>query len=484
MKKKILALSLIISIFFTSICYAFLPAAFAITGALVYGGITVLDTYLGAAAIVWFCAGVGVYAYNKHNGQSTKATSSGDIKAEGKVTWVELGPNNTLPVKEADITARIPWDKLIAEFNKDKAAFKQKYPNLGSILEDGPDAYNYNMAMKPNVAVGSIVYSNGNFYRINQQTHSNVEASNNYPNGNVNVESNNSVLWFRREVLPSGNAKADRYNVTQIAAPPSTPTTPEKFKYRATGYETAESEVADQYKGDIDKLIKDLPNIVHFEDPITGEKAVPQAATQAQVNAALAAQRAAAQSQQAAQSAENAANNARAAAESARARADAAAVAAAANPGDAGLRQAADAAAAAADAAERAADAAEAARDKLSSDQAQRDADEAKEDSSSYNAPSDSGSAYGNGEEFDFGARLTQLMNELKGTGLFSLPSQILNNIPSGGSSSITFSGGRFGTHTYDFSSWGSILNTLKGILLAIFAIVWIRIVCLKGGSE
>lgn len=379
MKRKIIVLALILQLIWTSVAFAWLPAAFAITGALVYGGVTVLDTYIAAASIVWFCAGVGVYAYNKKHGQGTQVTSTGDIRASGKVTWVELGPNNTLPVKESDITAKISWDKLIAEFNKDKAAFKQKYPNLGSILEDSPDAYNYNMAMKANVPVNSIVYYNGKFYRVNQQTDSNVEHSNNYTIGNVNVEVNNTVLWFRREVLPSGNAKGDRYLVTQIAAPPSSPTTPEKFKYRATGYETAQSEAAAQYKGDIDQLIKDAPNIVHFEDPVTGQEAIPNAATQAQINAALAAQRAASQAQQAANSAQSAANNARAAADAARARADAAAAASAANPQDSALRQSAEAAAAAADAAERAADAADAALKKLQAEQAEREAKDEKE---------------------------------------------------------------------------------------------------------
>lgn len=381
MKQKIVIITASVILFGYSLAYAWLPAAYAVVTALTYGGVTVLETAIVDSILVHATIGVaGCLVYGLTQNGNAKVSQTGNVTRDSKVTWVELGPNNTLPVKEAAITAKIPWDKLIAEFQRDKTAFKSKYPQLGAILEDGPDAYNYNMAMKVNVAPGSIVYCNGKFYRINSQTNSNVESSNNYPNGNVHVEVNNNVLWFRREVLPSGNAKADRYLVTQIAAPPSSPTTPEKFQYRATGNEGSPSNAKPEIKVDIDQLIQDAPNIVHFEDPVTGEEAKPSHATQAQINTALAQQKVNDKNQQAKESADTAAQNARAAADAAAARSAAAAAAAAANPGDAALAQAAAAAAAAAEAAERAADAAESAAKKLEAEHAKDEAERAKQD--------------------------------------------------------------------------------------------------------
>lgn len=101
-----------------------------------------------------------------------------------------------------------------------------------------------------------------------------------------------------------------------------------------------------------------------------------------------------------------------------------------------------------------------------------------------YNPQGLSSTPYGSGQTVgDFGGRITQFVNDVKQTPLFSLPSSLLGNIPGGGSSTISFTAGRFGTHTYDFASWGSLLNTLKTIILIIFSAVAVRIVTLKGGG-
>lgn len=101
-----------------------------------------------------------------------------------------------------------------------------------------------------------------------------------------------------------------------------------------------------------------------------------------------------------------------------------------------------------------------------------------------YNPQGLSSTPYGSGQTVgDFGGRITQFVNDVKATPIFSMPSSLLGNIPGGGSSTITFSAGRWGTHTYDFSSWGSILDTLKALILIIFSAVAVRIVTLKGGG-
>lgn len=101
-----------------------------------------------------------------------------------------------------------------------------------------------------------------------------------------------------------------------------------------------------------------------------------------------------------------------------------------------------------------------------------------------YNSQGLSSTPYGSGQTVgDFGGRITQFVDDVKKTPLFSLPSSLLGNIPGGGSSTISFTAGRFGSHTYDFASWGSLLGTLKTIILIIFSAVGVKIVTLKGGG-
>lgn len=101
-----------------------------------------------------------------------------------------------------------------------------------------------------------------------------------------------------------------------------------------------------------------------------------------------------------------------------------------------------------------------------------------------YNPQGLSSTPYGSGNTVgDFGGRITRFIDDVKATPLFSLPSSLLSNIPGDGSSVISFNAGRYGTHTYDFASLGSLLNTLKVLILIIFSAVAVKIVTLKGGD-
>jgi len=94
-------------------------------------------------------------------------------------------------------------------------------------------------------------------------------------------------------------------------------------------------------------------------------------------------------------------------------------------------------------------------------------------------SPDAMGDAYTT-ETFDFGGRTNTFFDDLKNTALFSLPSRILSDIPDSSNSTMSFDGGVYGQHTYDFASLGSIYVTLRAILLTLFGYLSVRIVVLK----
>lgn len=101
-----------------------------------------------------------------------------------------------------------------------------------------------------------------------------------------------------------------------------------------------------------------------------------------------------------------------------------------------------------------------------------------------YTPAPTSSTAYGNPALIgDFGGRLNQFFTDLRATPLFSVAGNFLNSVPAGGSPIITFEAGSFGYHTYDFSSWGAILTTLRSLVLIIFSACGVKIVTLKGGG-
>jgi hypothetical protein len=83
----------------------------------------------------------------------------------------------------------------------------------------------------------------------------------------------------------------------------------------------------------------------------------------------------------------------------------------------------------------------------------------------------------------DFGAQWKTFTDNLKTKGLFALPGQFFASMPSGGSSVFSFSTPHWGTHSYDFASWGSVTTTLRAVFLIIFGWVAIRIVTKGGGG-
>jgi hypothetical protein len=101
-----------------------------------------------------------------------------------------------------------------------------------------------------------------------------------------------------------------------------------------------------------------------------------------------------------------------------------------------------------------------------------------------YNPKPWSNKPYGSDSEqttFDFGARLSKFFDDLKQTPIFSLPSSLLADIPGEGTSVITFEAGRFGRHSFDFASLGSVLVTMRVLTLCTFGALGIKIITRKG---
>lgn len=104
-------------------------------------------------------------------------------------------------------------------------------------------------------------------------------------------------------------------------------------------------------------------------------------------------------------------------------------------------------------------------------------------DSSAYSTPGES-SPYGDGSAFDVGQRFQTFVETVKSSALFSMAGGFAAGIPSGGESTYSFSGGRYGEHTFDFSRFSSVFTMIRALYLIMCSWVAIKIVTLKGGSQ
>lgn len=83
----------------------------------------------------------------------------------------------------------------------------------------------------------------------------------------------------------------------------------------------------------------------------------------------------------------------------------------------------------------------------------------------------------------DFAARWFTFASGVQSTGLFGLWGSAFGSPGSGGGSSYTFNAGSLGTHTYDFSSWGStVFGLLSGLIQITCGFVAVKIATVKGG--
>ena len=77
----------------------------------------------------------------------------------------------------------------------------------------------------------------------------------------------------------------------------------------------------------------------------------------------------------------------------------------------------------------------------------------------------------------DFSGRLNTFFSDMKSQPLLGFANNVIGSIPSSGTSSVSFSGGRFGTHTIDFSTFAGFFSMLHKILMIITIFVCVRII-------
>lgn len=93
--------------------------------------------------------------------------------------------------------------------------------------------------------------------------------------------------------------------------------------------------------------------------------------------------------------------------------------------------------------------------------------------------------SFGNysGSHFSFGNRFQSFFNSMRTTSVFSIPGQFVEAIPTGGSSTMSFNGGKFGTHTFDFASFSNVFIFIRSLFLVACSWVAVRIITKGGGS-
>lgn len=460
--------------------------------------------YVASAAI--HAAALVAGALMKWNDGPAKISPSGSATKKADVVWIQDAdiPGGTPTVVEKQVQTKMPASKIKELANKANADGSDKYPVIKSMLK-GPGKY-------PNPT--KIMPSGTNFkgadgdYRSSGTPTGHAVCNGTCPSyiGVGTVQSGKYI--FMDGVDSNGNNLVWKVSVTTAPPPPIVDLTPEEIAQKLTAAVEemlTDADVVGPARTELDKMFADPDYVPHFTNDDLTSYVFPtsdQVMTPAEVDQYnKVATYKAAQSESvtsassAASTASSAASTAASNASTAASTASTAAAASAANPADAGLKLAADNAAAAATAASNAATAAAAVAAKAAADLAALQAavakaasDEANEedpvDTSDYTAPVSDGTAYGDGAVFDFGARTGELFSALSGSALFSLPSEMLGSIPSGGTSTYTFNGGRYGSHTFDFSSYASVFVFVKSLVLILFSWCAVKIVTLKGGSS
>lgn len=77
----------------------------------------------------------------------------------------------------------------------------------------------------------------------------------------------------------------------------------------------------------------------------------------------------------------------------------------------------------------------------------------------------------------EFTGRLNTLISDLRSSALFSLPNQVLGNIPSGGTPIYTVSMGQYGSADIDLAEYDGVFAIVRAVLLVCFSFASLRIV-------
>lgn len=455
--------------------------------------------------------------------QGSTSMNMQNILRGAKVEWVDMVDN--VPVhKSADIPVKVPTSDFVQAV-KDNPS---KYPNSHQKTRGTDDYDSTHRGYPQEQRSGKTVYVNGKHYYIGPLLDS---RSSIYNPGDSPIYVGSGFIVFSvitTQVYPNQNGSFDKYECTEIPEPPVHDMPLSRVVQDMTdsnGY------VPDVYKGEIDDFIHSAPNIIPSE-PLPNATTPAIASNAAAANAKAAAEAAnsaalaAARQQTAAANARKATAVARASATSSAASSAAGALStasdnlvaaqanAAANPNDPAAQAAVPAAQASKDAAQAASDSAKAAdsaaqasaaaasaaadraatteaivdagkaaAEKAAADKAVADA-AAAADAAAINGSNKNINPYGDSSAtFDFGGRLNTFITACKQSSLFSLPSQVVNNIPTGGESIYSFNCGSHGMMQVDLANYASALAALRSVLLICFGWVGVTIVTKGGGG-
>lgn len=447
-----------------------------------------LTAYLIASTVAHVVVG-GVLWYQgtmKNSSKGASVTPDGSSIGRGAtVQWIDtkdIGPNGLPTPKQKDVTVKVDGQKLM---NAAKAN-PSKYPRLADAAEIEKINKNYTQTAD---LFQDFVPQAGN-YMLTSGAY-NVSGAWSPSGSPVWVGTAPfSEIWREGSTLymyvPAGSGlsgsttmfKSQLYtapylgNFDPTLTNSSSPATPSQFAQNLAKSGSPLSSPAGVYSDYFDEIDNYITgnsgscSVVDTADPsqvATAPSAtLPTPATQSQVDSAVAGAASAAASGAALSSASNAVSTAQSNYT--------------ANPTPENKQKLDDAIAARdALAAEQAKDAAQ-----LAKDAAEEEEEGDAQDTGGFDSP-----AYGDKSDSDlnFGTRFKQFFDQMKSTAVFSLPNQFLSGLPTGGTSTMSFNGGRFGQHTFDFSNLSMLWNSLKGLFLVVFGWYSVKIVSLKGGG-
>jgi len=430
-----------------------------------------LTTFL----LISFAAHVIVGGVLWYQGVHSSPTTGASVTPDGKlgrgatVQWIDtkdIGSNGLPTAKQRQVTVKADTQKVLDAARSNPS----KYPKLSAAAVDP--------SVAPSVlSVGTVVSIGSSRYKITGATigpwaHTCASSTPSspgvysggyyyapYSSGGVSICSspNSSYVAYVYPAVPTTDP---------VTTYPSTPASVSSFSQRlanSSGVLSSPAGVFSDYYGDIDEYIKSNPgnvSVVDCVDPsnvsTASNVALPRGATQSDVNTAVAAAGARSAAQSAVDTAQSNYNS---------------------NPSPENAQRLADALR------ELARIVDEHTRLGLIGD---GDGDEDDEDFGDISGNGfDASTSYGTltDDDFSLGNRFQTFFNQMRTTAVFSLPNQFLTGLPSGGSSTMSFNGGRFGNHTFDFATFSSLWTTLKTIILVLFGWFSIRIVTLKGGG-
>ncbi len=448
--------------------HAFIPAVLAAISYANAIGLSAEITSLAAA--VYLHAGIGGAAYLIYQGvfkdnSNPSVANSTSVGRSATVQWVDakdIGPDGLPQVKQGPVSVKANYSDMRGKIKSPAQGVDPDYPNWQAALYKSSAL---DGAVGPTFSKGQVISYGGTLYTVTKDS-----VVNSYCGGKTTLSGGILDIHYGSNISGGCGSLTGWRSITEVT-PGGTPTYIDRPNSEVASYVNANGVLTISSREELDKFISRYPGSVSVIDgPASSSDSAPPAtlpapAVQSDVDkkttAAESAAAATAANGSALLSAQTALRVAQGNYSSSRSTSDA--------------QKLADA---------------QAAYDKLVADQAASTAQQAKdqlatdEQKAAVSGSGFKGAAYGDAsKDFDLGNRFKTFFDQMRSTAVFSLPNQFLTNIPAGSTSSISFDGGRYGQHSFDFASLDSTWQTIKTIVLVVFGWLSIRIAVLKGGG-